>query len=63
MFFGQHGHAVSANLVGHIAIGGNAVGPHDHGFDLALAHHCSGHIVSDERGLNAVFHQLPCSKP
>ena len=62
VLFGQHGDRIGADLVGHVAIGGNAVGAHDHGANLALAHHCARHIVRDHGGGDAIFVQLPCGE-
>src|SRR6266851_2477852 len=46
-----------------VEIGGDAVGSDDDGSDLALPHHRAGHVVGDHGGRNAIFHQLPRSKP
>ena len=59
VFFGQDGHRVGADLVGHVAVGGNAVSADDDGSDLALLHHRSRHVVGDDGRGNAVFHQFP----
>ena len=59
MFFRQHRNGVGADFVGDIAIGGDAICANDHGINFSQPHHCSGHVVGDERGRNAIFHQLP----
>ena len=63
VLFGQHGDRIGADLVGHVAIGGNAVRAHDHGVDLALLHDGAGHAVADHRGGDAIFVQLPGGQP
>ena len=59
VFFGQDGDRVGADLVGHVAVGGDAVCAHDHGLDAALAHEAGGHVVAEDGGGNAVGHQFP----
>jgi sugar lactone lactonase YvrE len=59
VLFGQNSDRVSADLVGHVAVGGDAVCAHDHGLDAALTHEAGGHVVAEDGGRNAVGHQLP----
>jgi sugar lactone lactonase YvrE len=59
VLFGQDGDRVGADLIGHVAVGGNAVCSHDHGLDAALAHEAGGHVIAEDSGGDAVGHQLP----
>src|SRR6185369_11972004 len=45
---GQDGQAVGADLVGHVALGGDAVRAHDDHLDLARLHQRGGRAVGDE---------------
>jgi hypothetical protein len=63
VLLGQDGHVVGADLVGEVAVGGDAVRAHDNGLDLAGAHQAGGHVVADDGGGNAVGHQLPRREP
>ena len=63
MLVRENGDRIGANLVRGVAIGGDAVGAHDRRLDSALRHHDASHVVADERGRNAVFHQLPGGQP
>ena len=56
---GEHGHAVRADLVRRVSVGGDAVGSHDHGVHLSFSHEACGHVVADERAGNARARQLP----
>ena len=58
----QHGQIVGADLVGSIAIGGNAVGTDDHGLYLTLLHKLAGGTVRDKRDRDAVVEQFPAGK-
>ena len=60
---GQHRHAVGADLVRHVAVGGDAVGADDDQVDLAEPHHRAGHVVGDDRRVDAVLDQLPRGQP
>ena len=55
----EHGHGIGADLVGGIAVGGDAVGADDDDVDVAGAHQRSGHALGDDRGVDALAHQLP----
>src|ERR1019366_7944529 len=59
VLFGQDGYGVSADFVGHVSVGGDAIRADYDGSDFALLHHGSGHVVGDDGGGDAVFHQLP----
>ena len=59
MFMGQHGNRIGSDFIGHIPVPGNAVGTHHDGSDFALLHDRARHIVGDDGGRNAIFHQLP----
>ena len=59
VLLGQNSDRIGADLVGHVAVGGDAVCAHDHGLDAALTHEAGGHVVAEDGGGNAVGHQLP----
>ena len=56
---GEHGHTVGPDLVGGIAVGGDAVRSDDDGVDLALRHQARCHVVADQRCGDADARQLP----
>src|SRR5262249_22197193 len=43
MMCGQHGDPISADLVRGVTVGGDTIGPHDHGLDASLPHHLCRH--------------------
>jgi hypothetical protein len=55
----EHGERIGADLVRHVAVGGDAVGPHDHEVDFAASHQVAGHVVRDERAGDAFLHAFP----
>jgi len=59
VLLGQHRHRVGSDLVGDVAVSGDAVGAHHHQVDLAGGHHVAGHVVRDQRGRDPVLGQLP----
>ena len=59
VFAREDGHGVGADLVGGVAVGGDPIGADDHQIDPALPHEGSGHVVRDDRRLNAVPDELP----
>ena len=59
MLFGKDRDGVGPNLVGYVAVGGDAVRADHDGANLALAHHRARHVVGNDGGGNVVFHQLP----
>ncbi len=61
--FCEHGDHIGADLVGNVAICGNAVTAHDHGLDAAFFHHVAAHVVSYKRDRNVVLQQFPGGKP
>ena len=63
MLSGKHGNHVSADLVGCITVGRDAIRAHDHAVYFALLHHMAGHVVSDNRHRDVVFVQFPCGQP
>ncbi len=63
VLLGEDGHAVGADLVGHVAVGGDAIGADDHQVDARQAHHRRGHVVGDDRGVDPVLDQLPGREP
>ena len=63
MLLGQHRHRVGADLVGHIAVCGDAIGADHHRVDLTLLEEISGHVVGDERAGDALLLQLPGGQP
>ena len=44
----QNGYAAGADLVGKVAVGGNAVTAHKAGLHPAVFHHHRGHVVADK---------------
>ena len=59
---GQNGEAVGADLVGHVAVGGDAVGSGDHDLDSAFLHELGGHAVAEDGGFySPAFDITPCS--
>ena len=59
MLLGQDCNGVGSNLVGHVAISGDAVCAHNYRVNLALLHHRARHAVRDNGGGNTVLVQLP----
>ena len=59
----QHGHAVGADLVGRVAVGGDAVGARDDGLHPPLPHHLGGHAVADQRHVDPPLLQFPGGQP
>ncbi len=59
----EDGHGVGADLVGSVAVGGDAIGADDDEIDVPGAHQRSGHALGDDRGVDAVAHQLPGGQP
>ena len=55
--------AVGADLVGGVAVGGDAIGADDDRLDLSALHHVRGHVVGDERDVDAALVQLPRGQP
>src|SRR5215204_4630366 len=55
----QHRHHVGADLVGRVAVGGDAVGSDDDAVYLAPLHHVTGHVVGDDGDGNLVLLRLP----
>ena len=51
--FGEDRHARSSDLVGHVAVGRDAVTAHEAGVDPAVLHDDAGHVVADERDVDA----------
>ena len=56
---GEDGEAVGADLVGGVAVGGDAVCADDDGVDAALLHEVGGHVVAEDGGGDGVLHELP----
>jgi hypothetical protein len=56
---GEDGHHVGADLVGRVAVGGDAVCADDDAVDLAALHDVPGHVVGDDGDGNLVLLQLP----
>ena len=63
VLLGQHGDAVGADLVGDVAVGGDAIGADDDQIDLTEPHHRAGHVVGDDRRVDAVPDELPRGQP
>ena len=56
---GEHSNRISSDLVGHIAVSGNAVSTHNRCLNLSLPHEVPGHVVSDQSDGNTVLCKLP----
>src|SRR5947209_1964439 len=56
---GEDGDHIGSDLVGRVAVGGDAVGPDDYAVNLALLHHVTGHVVRDDGDGNLVLLKLP----
>ena len=63
MLLREDGHRVGPDLVGHVAVGGDAVRPHHHRVDLAPGHQVARHVVGDEGRGDPVLQQLPRGEP
>ena len=63
MRIGQERDGVGADLVGDIAVGGDAVGADDDHVDVAAAHQRTGHAFGDDRGRDVFTHELPRRQP
>ena len=59
----QHRHAVGADLVGDVAIGGDPVRAHHDARDLAGMQKMPGHVVRNQCRGNAVMLQFPHGQP
>ncbi len=46
MLLSQDGDRVSADLVGHITIGRDAIRSHNNSLNAALAHHARRHVIA-----------------
>ena len=55
----QQGNAIGADLVGRVAVGGNAVGPHHHRLHKPLAHEERAGIVAGDGNGDIVLVQFP----
>ena len=62
MLFGEDGYAVGADLVGDVAVGGDAVCAYDDGLDAALGHEMGSHVVAEDGGGDVVLHEFPCGE-
>ena len=63
MGVGEHGHAVGADLVRGVAVGGDAVGAHHHEVDLAPRHDRRGRHVGDDGVGDSLARQFPRGEP
>ncbi len=63
MLFGQNRHAIRADFVGHIAVGGNAVGPDNDQIHSALLHEITCHAIRNQRHRNRIALQFPSGEP
>ena len=59
----QHRHRVGADLVGRVAVGGDAVGSHHHVGHQVAAQEVPGHVVGDQLGRDALVQQFPGRQP
>ena len=60
---GEQGHAVGADLVGGVAVGGDPIGADDDRLDLAFLHDLGGHVVADQGDRDAAVLQFPGGEP
>ena len=60
---GQDGHAAGADLVGEVAVGGDAVTAHEAGLHPAVFHHHGRHVVADEGHVHPRPLQLIAGEP
>ena len=63
MSIGEHRKGVRADLVGHVAVGRDPVGTHDHDVDIAAREQRAGHRVGDDRVGNPEPTELPRGEP
>src|SRR5450756_2185049 len=63
VLFGQHRDGVRADLVGRVAVGGDAVGADDHAVHGAALDEVPGHVVADEAVRDALDAELPGREP
>ena len=61
--FGEDGDHIRADLIGDVAVCGDAVGADDDGVNAALFHDVAAHVVGDQRDGNVVLHQFPSGQP
>jgi hypothetical protein len=59
MYVRQHGNGIGPDLVRHVAIRRDAVGPDDRHVDLAARHQVPGHVVGDHRVRDPLLLELP----
>src|SRR5262249_59419913 len=62
VLFGEHRDGIGADLVRHVAVGGDAVGADHHAIDVAALHEMPGHVVGDQCDGYVVFVQFPCGQ-
>ena len=60
---GQLRHAVGADFVGHVAVGGDPIGAGHHRLHSPLPHHYRGHRIADQGDLDPALLKLPGSQP
>ena len=63
MSIGEHCKGVRADLVGHVAVGRDPVGTHDHDVDIAAREQRAGHRVGDDGVGNPEPIELPRGEP
>src|SRR5438105_14495770 len=59
VLLGEDGDGISADLVGDVAVGGDAIRPDDDCADLAETHHGAGHVVRNDSGGDSVMLKFP----
>ena len=59
ILFGDHGELVRPDLIGDIAVGGDAIGADEHEVDLARLHKVACRIVRNQGHVDAALHQFP----
>src|SRR5208337_1035752 len=63
IFFGQHGNLIGADLIGGVAVRGDAVRSGNNGADLAGLQEVADHVVRDESEGNAAATEFPGGEP
>ncbi|MNR36030.1 hypothetical protein D3C85_1539180 [compost metagenome] len=59
----QHSYAVRADFVGDIAVSRDAVRSDDDRLNPTLGHNCAGHVIADERDVDARLLQFKSRQP
>ncbi len=60
---GHHRHRVGADLVGEVAVGGDAIGADDDEIHVAALHERAGHALGDHGRRHMIAHEFPGGEP